>query len=341
MSVPDLGRLFVRHLIVHDVPRRHAADPTDVGLDLSEAPAPDDPEVARFFKERLTATLMGHGQEVYPVRDSGSPVPALIEAYLTDDGERDLVDVSQHLAQHLYAVQNYTNPAGLLTVVTGDLGDRPAIAVLKLKKEEGVRLREEEVDGQPTLSIEYLRELMLTEETTLFKAGLFWLAGDEVRGMVSDEQQKGAPAAFFLQTFLGCELVEAPAVLTQRFSDAARAFIASDVDSQEEKYRYYIALHAELASNRAMIRPRSFIRENIEPDRQDDFARHLVGSGVPASSFKKDLERVASTLRRKSLRTQSGIRVAGTTDAWSEHVDITSADGLSTITIRDQIVTYG
>ncbi|HLA82143.1 MAG TPA: nucleoid-associated protein [Thermoleophilia bacterium] len=342
---PDLGTLFVRHLIVHDIPLRRAADPTDVELTLSGAPAPDNTDVAHFFKERVTETLLGYGEAVYFVEDSGSPVPDLVNTFLNSrrTGDR-LVAMSQQLAQHLHSVQNATNPAGLLTVCACDLAGYAAVAVLKLKREEGVRLTTEQVDGKETLSVEFLRQLMLTQETKLFKAALFSIEDDQghVSGLLSDEQQpRKGPAAFFLNTFLGCDRVEAPDLLTKRFSDTALEFIRESVDDPELKSRYYTALQAELASNRTQIRPRTFIRDHVEQQHQDAAAKLMVAHGVPSAAFQKDTSDVKPLLTRKVLTTRRGIRISGSRAVFDDVVRVETVDGVSTVRVNDTVEEVG
>jgi len=159
---------------------------------------------------------------------------------------------------------------------------------------------------------------------------------------LSDEQQpRKGPAAFFLNTFLGCDRVEAPDLLTKRFSDTALEFIRESVDDPELKSRYYTALQAELASNRTQIRPRTFIRDHVEQQHQDAAAKLMVAHGVPSAAFQKDTSDVKPLLTRKVLTTRRGIRISGSRAVFDDVVRVETVDGVSTVRVNDTVEEVG
>lgn len=164
--------------------------------------------------------------------------------------------MSQDAARHLYAVQGGSNSEGLLVVCGVTVEGRTGVALMKLEEEEGVQVEQSTVSGKPTLSVTVLDNLMLTDNTRVFKAGVFWMSGNRLVGVASDEQQ-GTPldiADYFLAQFLGCRLERRPDVLTRAFYDTATRFISEEVSDSDKKLDYERAVHAELCS-----------RTNIDP----------------------------------------------------------------------------
>jgi hypothetical protein len=187
----DLGTIHVDGLIVHEVPRHFVHSETSQGPTLSEVESILDPTVGLFFRERISKTLASTAFEVELDPDAGSPVPTLIAALLADQPD-DFVDTSQKMAGHLHESQDGVSPAGLLTVIRCTLGDRRAIGIMKLEKEEGTRVRRTTQDGHKTFSVSHIADLMLTGKTRVFKVGLFTRVDGEsvIEGLVCDKQKR-------------------------------------------------------------------------------------------------------------------------------------------------------
>lgn len=330
----DLGDFFVDGVIVHEVPSRPVAQrSSDDELPLSEIAAPVTSEVLNFFRERINDSISKHGVDVQADPQTSSPIPQWVIDHL--DGKADLVEMSQDMARHLYQEQTGVNPPGLLTVAPSNFKDSPALAIMKLQKEEGVRVQETELEGHHTLSVEHLRELMLTERTRVFKAGVFY-RDDEgiVRGHVSDEQVRGV-ADFFLGRFLGCRFAESPATTTKQFHDTARSYFDEKVANTDERLRYHTALQVELQKHSNTVRPRDFIRDYIDEEHRHQFEQTLREAKIPLETFQKDTSRLTkSELTRTKAKTERGIQLVGDTETFDEVVEA----GDEVIVIHDKIV---
>jgi len=57
-------------------------------------------------------------------------------------GVKRFVGHSQPMAQHLHSIQTGVNPGWLLAVIEYRVGTRTAFAILKLEREEGVRIEQ-------------------------------------------------------------------------------------------------------------------------------------------------------------------------------------------------------
>lgn len=180
-SARDLGLLDVGKIIVHDVPRRRAGD-KPITPTFSEVESPANVELRNFVRERVIDTLTARAFPVRFTPASTSPVPALIEGQLAAP-PKPFVKMSQVAAQHLYDSQTGANPAGLLVVLRGTLGNVSALGLMKLEREEAIRLNQEKVGGRRTFNLEHLRDLMLSKKTRVFKTGLFWPDNGEVIGL--------------------------------------------------------------------------------------------------------------------------------------------------------------
>lgn len=335
----DMGRFFVNDIIVHEIPKRYASEGA-AQLDLSQFIVDVGDEVRNFFKERITTTITKFGVDVYLDDKHDDRAPNWIRQYLLDGG-CDLVAMSQDMAEHLYHQQQGVQPVGLLVVATGALAGKDALVIMKLQKEEGARVRRTTVDGQTSLNVEHLRELMLTARTRVFKAGFFHLGKDnQVLGYVSDEQVKDF-ADFFLHRFLGCSLARRPAQVTKEFHAVTSRFINDRVTDPDSKWMLHEALQVELRSNKDSLRPRDFIKEHVPEDFWADLEEELGANEIPLETFPKDTARLTprqlTTTRAKTAR---GIVVTGNSETFNEIVEPKVIEGKKVTVIDDLIVSY-
>lgn len=338
----NLGTFFVDAVIVHDVPRRTAGSTVDQ-IVFSEVVSDIDQGLKNFFRERMIRSLSRQAYEVE--RDPGetSPVPGRVAAIVADGDA--LVDESQGIAKHLWACQTGVNPAGLLIVCTGAVEGQPALGILKLEREDAIRVEQTDQNGAKTFSIAHLRDLMLGKNTKVFKASLFVVrdgAADAIDGLVSDDQRGYDPhsevAQFFLRRFLGCRLKTANDVATKAFFEISQEFINTKVDDDATKARYEVALLAQMNAPTATITPKTFADNHLDVDDRKPYRDFLAEQGAPTAAFDKDPRLVKNRITQMTLATQSGIRISGTSDAIQERVTV-NPEGAEepVIEVRDQL----
>jgi len=338
----DLGRLQIEGLIVHEIPEKQPG--SSLYLVLSEVESTLTQSHKNFFSQKIAGSLSASAFDVVLDTTSDSPIPNQIFKSL--EGSVDnFVDMSIKMAQRLYASQTGVNPSGLLTVVQGKIDKSQVVAVLKLEKDEGVRATPLQLEGKNTFDLEQIHDLMMTGKTKVFKAGLFWQEGttfDSVRGMISDKQRgsrgNNGVANFFLKSFLGCCLQEAPKITTKNFFVASENFINNEVDDSAKKARYEIALLAMLNNQEDTIKPRQFVEQNFEVCDRQRLIKYLDGSEVPTDSFPKDVELIQSNLKQVCMQFSSGMRVLGPPQVIAEKVRLEKAeDGSTRVQFSDQL----
>jgi hypothetical protein len=203
----DLARLVVKRVIIHEIPK-HLKHDGGSGPVYSEIESELDTELAEYFHHKMVESL-GSKKSYDIVVDvsAPSPVPKLLDTYLGSSGT-DFVEMSKQMAGHLHNIQDGTNPGGLLAVIDCEIGNDRALGIIKLEKEEGVRLEQRRHKGQLTFDLRVLRSLVLTERTRVYKVALFVIPTEvtEYDAAASDNQSGygsyNEVASFFLNKFL-------------------------------------------------------------------------------------------------------------------------------------------
>jgi len=338
----NLGTFFIDAVIVHDVPRRRAGTTADQVV-LSEVVSDIDQELKNFFRERMIRSLGRQAYEVERDPNETSPVPDRVAAIVSDGNA--LVAESQEIAKHLWTCQTGVNPAGLLIVCTGTVDNAAAVGILKLEREDAIRVEQTDQNGAKTFSIAHLRDLMLGKNTRVFKASLFAVPGgaaDTIDGLVSDDQRGYDPhsevAQFFLCRFLGCKLKTANDVATKAFFEVSQEFINTRVDDDATKARYEVALLAQMNAPTATVTPKAFADDHLDVDHRKPYRDFLAERGAPFAAFDKDPRLVSNRISQMTLATHSGIRISGTSDAIHERVSVNPNGAKEpVIEVRDQL----
>jgi 37-kD nucleoid-associated bacterial protein len=335
----DFKRFAAQNVIIHDVPQRFVHEKGQQ-IELSGAAEKLTGELLPFFDRKLKGSLGRYGFDVSRDADSSSPLPGLIAEIVLDSDK--LVSASQEMAKHLYSVQTGVNPAGLLCVATGKCGDSPALAVLKLERDEGARVQRKGKGKDRTLTMAYLNDLMISGKTRIFKASLFSLSGSTVNsltGRVADDQ-RGTDyhqdvASFFLSLFLGCKLRVEPRIATRDAFTATEEFINEVVDRPEKKAAYTLSLQAAMQSPANDFRPRDFAEQFFKSEDRTAYRGFLTQKDIdPDQAIPKDLDLIENRIKRVKMETESGVVVFGTGALVDERVDVKEDE----VVIRDRVV---
>ena len=319
-----LSQIQINRIIIHEVPR-HLRSDTQSSPTYSEVESPLDAQLRIFFKEKLIETV--GSSSAYSVEfdsDATSPVPQLVGGFLAGT-VTDFVDMSKRIAKHLHDAQGGVNPGGLVTAIDCSIGTAKAIGILKLEKEEGVRLHQATHEGKRTFDVSYIRDLILTRKTKLFKVGFFAPNSDgDVEGTVCDEQRGYMPrtevAGFFLTTFLGCRLLEDPRVSTKGFFIAAQDFFNRNLSDPVQRTQAMNHLLSDLTSQKHQINVRAFARDYLPAQQRQAFLDHLTNEGVPNQTIKKDIELIKSQTDKMALEFENGITVVGNREDFGESI---------------------
>ena len=341
----DLGPLHVTKVIVHEVPNRIIKGGGGQVV-YSQIESDLDAGLRNYFREKIIASLGSAGYQVVFDPSSSSPVPDLLSDYL-EGTSVDFVGMSKDIADHLYQSQTGVNSSGLLCVVQVAVGNMVGIAILKLDKEAAVRIEPVTLQGNSTYDLEHVRNLILSQRTRVFKAGIF--VGSvtanksiEVEGTVSDNQRGYAPstevADFFLKRFLGCKLLESPDFATKQFFHVTEGFIATDVPNPETKAQYETALLAELNSQQGIVNPLDFSEKHLLLEDRQKYLDRLSQNSVSFQQFEKDTELIKTHLRRISVDFESGVGVLVPPGAFDRQVTMSNLDdGRTHLQVRDKL----
>ena len=341
----DFSRLRVEKLIVHEIPRK--AEDSDLRPILSTIETKLSSEEKRYFTRKITDNLSLASLSAKFRAEAESPVPVLIvKDFFYSENENNFVEMSQKMANYLYECQTRVNSPGLLAVIKVLVVGKPGLVILKLEKEEGIRIEQTESNGEVTFDIKYVNNILLSQKSRVFKAGLFYSEVedenfDNVAIYVSDNQNtkysKNQVASFFLEDFLGCKLRENPNVLTQKFYQETSFFIDNYVENPEEKATYYLGLFAEIRSGDNYISPETFSDKYVERSKKHNYLKHLHEAGVPTNEFPKNTELIRDSPKLQIVL-NSGIIIISPSGAYQENLKLSGhGDGNVHIEIDDRL----
>jgi hypothetical protein len=317
----------VIEVVVHDVPQQSDTAP----LTLTDGPITLDQQLRDYFRRKIISSLKLRGLDIVADTTADATVREGIARTLQDPTE--LVTASKAIAQHLYDSQTDRNPAGLLAVIHGSLGVKPCMAIVKLEREQGVRVQLNVVQGKTLIDMQYLRDLTLTEKTRIFKTtiletnsqfepeSLSGRASDDQRGM---EDGHLGVAAFFLRTFLGCRLRDNPEKTTADFFEGSVDHFNAAITDPNKRARYSVALLSAMEAQAIDIRPRSFADAHLdEADRPGYLSSLKEQKGLdPEVTFQKDTTRIEKHVSGFKMVFESGMTLIGRQDDLKERVHV-------------------
>ena len=333
---PNLRRLSVEELIVHDLPkklsRRVLRESPDVSSEepvFSQVPSPVNEGIMNFFHDKITATI-GSDAAFDVVFDplSDTTIELLMNEYFLNNDNKTRIGITQQIAQHLYDIQNASNSSGLLLFVRCNDETQTVLSILKVEREEGVRVRQKtSVDGLMTFDVEHIRDLMLTRKTKLFKIVLFYLEDEIVKGIICDQQRGYYDkdiADFFLSDFLGCKLTEAPQILTKSFFENTQKYINERIESPEDKGALLNHLISEMTSHNSTLSPSAFALRSLPTDKRDEYIQFMCENGASTNNFSKQVNLIESKLKKIQYDFGSGIAVYGPKEAIDSKSTVTN-----------------
>ncbi|WP_341940357.1 nucleoid-associated protein [Microbacterium sp. LWH10-1.2] len=255
------------------------------------------------------------GREIVYGTDFGSPIPDLARSVLQDPSQLQLA--SQRMAAHLHAAQGGSASAGvfLCSLARADSIDR--LIIMKAEHQEGVRLRQTvDDDGVISFEVEHLDELILGRAAQVYKIALLWISptSDRLTGLMVDRQNGQGYADYFLDRYLGFELVHQAEKLTEDFVKSMGRFLKSSSLSDEKKLRYGGAIAAVLESPTPSLNASNFVRDFIDREDRDELIA-LLPQQVLANEFRKDTTLVSSAIGGLRVRTQHGVIIQASTGA--------------------------
>lgn len=336
----DFGQLRIKNVLMHRIPEGPRSRTTEQ-IEFTEAFLELDPKDQAFLQLRLRRTLSQHSRDVLADDEADSDFPKQVLQLLQGGAsEAELLKTSIYLAERFFEHQAPNAPKGLVVLADCTAGSLPVVIAAKLEHEEGLRVEQTvNIAGKRTFKAEFLDDLVLGDNTQIFKVAALVLDGTVaggIRGYLVDSQQAGQHlASYFVERVLGCRPAEQANVLTERFYKSAEKFFGK-LSDPERQARYEIALLAEMQKPTSTFNPRTFARTHLDEDDRDSFLAAVGNANVPLRTIDKDVGLISTSIRRLKVKTTRGADLLIPPPMWEDgSFRISAEDG--TIEIHDGV----
>lgn len=279
---------------------------------------------------------------------------------LVNGDDSNFVAKSKLVADKLVAAQSKRNlPGGILIVFDGSVG-HPKNRIVGYIKAETHSGFTKDVAPKGELVLKFLKDLILTPQTKLYKIGVF---SEEIANAKIAEQgwaayvyddlisggDKGSAAIYFYDKFLGCGFPQSSARLTKAFYDLTRKFINGLNIDDGEKFNLHNALvsylkHFQSPTIQVSEFSRSYIKKSSD---RDLYGKHMKEGDFPTIAVTKDLTDLLGVLKHRNIHFSNNIKLTAPADKFQEYVLVEPVDGevdekgviqkWTKITIKDKI----
>lgn len=326
----DYSSLRLWDIVMHQVTVNPEKDgPKFVAL-TTDAPVTLASEDRRLITKRFTLALAKGGSPVKEQTETASPVPAYIRSLWSDD--EDYIEVSRKIAQHLADCQPLTAGPGLLVLARAGLTDDENILLAKVEHQEAMRIEPRvNAEGQRVIDVERLKELVFGDAAKIYKIALLSKSASSLgslAGDLADDQNGSAIAAYYLSRFMGMQMRDEPAVLTERYLNGMGSVINASPLSPEEKADVQSALLADLRSNSAQVDLKAFIRTHVPVAHQRTLGDLAADLGIPGTSFNKETSRVKKKLERLRLDLSNDVHIVAPAESIGAGKDVQVESGV-------------
>lgn len=320
-----------------------------------------DQESIDALRERILAAMGSASKSVQMDiihSDAGSLFKNAVD--LVDGDDNNFLTTSKLVADKLVSAQSRRNlPGGILITFDGLVGDpeKRIVGFIKAETHTGFT---KDLAPQGGLRLKFLKNLILTPQTKLYKIGVF---AEEIRGVEKIEKgwsayvyddlinggDKSSAAIYFYEKFLGCGFPDSSARLTKKFFDLTRSFINGLPIDDGQKYNLHNGLISYLKHVQSpTIQVAEFSKAYIPmPSDRDLYGGYMKESDFPTTAFTKDLSDLMTELRERKIHFHNNIKLTAPADKFQEYVVIESVDGgfeedgtvrkWTKITIKDKI----
>ncbi|PKQ18681.1 MAG: hypothetical protein CVT68_02170 [Actinobacteria bacterium HGW-Actinobacteria-8] len=332
----------ITRAIVHEVPAGKYVPGGESAVRLSAAETILAVPTRRFVEDNMLDFALKSPRHVVQDPGSGSTTPSLALKILTNP-KKHFVESSQHIARNLHEAQTGGSPSGIVIVALVQHAGETGLAILKAEHQEGMQLKEVDDHGAAHFDLEHLNELIIGNNSRVYKIALLFAAddGETVVGQMVDQQNGVAFAAFFLGAFLGCRLAENAEIQTKSFVDSALNFANSDDLEPATRARYATALVAYVQSPEQTFAAADFAQRFLAPEDQDSFLSSMP-EGIAGGVFTKDMTLVPGHGAGLRLYGQ-GVVVSASADALDRGAleVISEDDGGTVIRVSGAVRRFG
>lgn len=337
----ELANLVVERVVLHEVFRR-GLDQVRVAPDCGEQIENLDDEATDALRDRVV-TAMASPTKAVPMSITRVNENATIRHVkdLLNPNLEVYIDGTKVLANRLADEQRSRKiPGGVLVVFHGTYGapSRRLVCIIKAEVHNGfVRVR----DGQIN-KLQFLKNLMLTAQTKLYKVGLF-IEEQEINepensaagwsAYLYDESLTASnrydAAQYFYEGFLGLGFPTSSARQTAKFHELTKVFIQNMNVAEEDKITLHNALVTYLKADQSPTVGVTAFGEAYfgDPEIHDAYARYMLQAGFPDMPVNKDLSDLGNALKSRRVTFKSNIKLSGPSEEFSKLVSIEQIDG--------------
>ncbi|MHA6669603.1 nucleoid-associated protein [Homoserinimonas sp. A447] len=325
--------------IVHEIPEGRYQAGADRQVALSTAESSLAPETKRFIEENMLDFALKNPRNIIQDEGAVSGTPGVVLEIL-DDPSAHFISGSQTLAQNLYQAQTGNSPSGILIVATVVVPEGQALIIMKAEHQEGMRLQRIGDDTTGHFDLEHLDELIVGNNSRVYKIAMLREADGTVLGEMVDQQNGVAFADFFLAAFLGCRLADSAEIQTKHFMDSTMAYINKHVIDEEKRGRYATALVAYMSTPAETFQASEFADQFLEAEDRDVFA-HSLPEHVSGAVIAKNLALVPG--QGAGLRLYgSGVVISASAIALERGaIAVTEEDGQTIVRVAGALKRYG
>jgi hypothetical protein len=230
-------------------------------------------------------------------------------------------------------------PGGILVAFTGSAGvpARRLVGVIKAEVHSGFT-REHSEQG---MALRFLRNLLLTAQTKLYKIGLFVerVPGgaetlvDRWESYIYDEtltlSNRDGAAQYFYEGFLGTKFQESSARNTKKFHDLTKRFIRAMDVPEEERIALHNALVTYLKVDQSPTISVLDFADNYfgAAEIRDTYERHMRSEKFPSGAIAKDTTDINSALKTRKFTFRNQVRLITPAEGFEDLVRIEAIDG--------------
>lgn len=337
----ELENLVVERVVLHEVFRR-GLDQVRLAPDCGERIEDLDEEATDALRDRVV-TAMASPAKAVPmsiIRTNEGATVRLVKELLAAEMDGYIAG-TKTLANRLADEQRSRKiPGGVLVVFRGTYGapSRRLVCVIKAEVHNGFgRVR----DGQVN-KLQFLKNLMLTAQTKLYKVGLFieeerdddaenvahgWAAYLYDESLTVSNRYDAAQ--YFYEGFLGLGFPESSARQTAKFHELTKGFIQSMNVAEEDKITFHNALVTYLKADQSPTVGVAAFGEAYFGDAEvhDAYSRYMAEAGFPEMPVNKDLSDIGAALKSRRVTFRSNIKIFGPSDQFSKLVAMEQFDG--------------
>lgn len=332
--------LAIERVIIHEVYER-ADDRTIVPPKYGTALVNLDQNALDALRDRVISSMGSASKSMETgIIQSGDGSAVACAKNLIDADDVLFIENSKEIVNKLVSAQSRKGlPGGILVVFSASVGypSKRMIGLIKAETHTGFTRQQ---DSNGTLMLKFLKDLILTPQTKLYKIGAFvemdpsanpFMAG--WKAMVYDDlmtpSNRYNAAQYFYEGFLGCGFPESSARLTKSFHDLTKAFIRKLDIPEERKLDLNSALITYLKVDQApTVGVAAFAQAYLaEPEMRDAYSQYMQEKEFPQNAVAKDLADVAGELKQRKVMFANNIRLVAPADKFKEYIRMKAIDG--------------